>query len=148
MALWHNWPHRVNSNKQAAERWMDYMWREYQWIRVVTQAFIIDLWCQKQTLTLYTATSVTQTQWCPAADKKNVPMQHWRWGKEEWGVDISPKITFLCGESCFLVVHWVPDLPKLTWQDPPTGAWDNAPRLRQPMAPSPNVPVRVTGVLK
>lgn len=147
MALWHNWPHRVNSNKQAAEVNALYVTgismntsgdpSLHHW-SLVSKADAHFVHCD-----LSDTNPVMSCCW-----QKNVPMQHWRWGKEEWGVDISPKITFLCGESCFLVVHWVPDLPKLTWQDPPTGAWDNAPRLRQPMAPSPNVPVRVTGVLK
>lgn len=73
------------------QRWMHYMWREYQWIRVVTQAFIIDLWCQKQTLTLYTATSVTQTQWCPAADKKMSPCSTGDEGKRSGGLTLVPK---------------------------------------------------------
>lgn len=43
-------------------------------------------------------------------------------------VDVTPKIASLLRESYFLielVVRCVTDLPKLAWQDPPTGAKDN-----------------------
>lgn len=48
--------------------------------------------------------------------------------RTERRVDVSPKIAFLSRESYFLielVVRCVTDLPKLAWQDPPTGAKDN-----------------------
>lgn len=49
-------------------------------------------------------------------------------GRGGWGVDVGPKIVFLPWSHVFLftpVVHCATDLPKLAWQDPPTGARDN-----------------------
>lgn len=49
-------------------------------------------------------------------------------GEGRGEVDVGPKIAFLPGSHvflCTLVVRCVTDLPKLAWQDLPTGARDN-----------------------